>query len=131
MRTLATIQLEIGLAEARLKQLRAERARFIADRRTQVLKEFDGGASRSQLIDRYGLTYSGLASLLNAAGRHERQRRSLGLTDAQAVEYRRLIRGGVPSRTARNIAIALNEGRVYAAGPDPNVEVGGGFSGEA
>ena len=106
-RNLDTIDAEIAAANVRLAQLEIERAEAMEAKRCAAIKAFDDGARRAQIVAAYGITYKALSAILHKAGRTEKQRQALGLSPKQEAEYQRLTRGGVPSRTARNIAVAL------------------------
>lgn len=106
-RTIEHIDAEIAATTTRLAQLKSERAEAVAGERCEIVKAFDDGARRAQIVAAFGITYRALACILNRAGRSEKQRRAIGLSLKQAIEYRRMIAGGVPSRAARNIARTL------------------------
>jgi hypothetical protein len=107
LRSLEEIDAALAATEARLRQLKDERAEIVAGERSEIVKAFDDGARRAQIVAAFGITYRALACILNRAGRSEKQRRAVGLSLKQAVEYRRLLLAGVPSRAARNIAMTL------------------------
>lgn len=107
-RTIEQIDAEIAATNTRLAQLEIERAEAVDAKRCAIIKAFDDGARRAQILDANpGLTYRALACILNRAGRTEKQRQALGLNPKQKIEYRRLTRAGVSSRAARNIALAI------------------------
>lgn len=105
-RSLADIEADIAAANMRLAQLEIELAEAKDSRRCSVIKAFDDGATRQQIVASSGLTYPAVSKILHTAGRSERQRQALGLTLKQESEFRRLTRGGVPSKIARRIATA-------------------------
>jgi hypothetical protein len=106
-RDLETIDAELAATNTRLAQLEIERAEAIEAKRCAVIKAFDDGARRQQIVEAFGITYRALACMLNRAGRTERQRQALGLTPKQEAEYWRLTRAGVSNRAARSIAMTL------------------------
>lgn len=106
-RTIDQIRAELAATNVRLAQLEIELAEAIDARRAAVIKAFDDGATRQQIVVAYDITYKALAAILHKAGRTEKQRLALGLTPKQESEYRRLTAAGVPSRTAHNIARAI------------------------
>lgn len=108
MRSLETIDAEIEAAEGLLVELRNERKARIAAAREAMVKAFDDGASREQIMQAFGVTYGALASILHLAGRNERQRRVLRLPVEKRPHYNQLLRQGLPSRTALQIAEGMS-----------------------
>jgi len=104
-RPLPDIQAEIAAATLRLARLERERRRARIARRTGIVADFDGGLSRAAIAAKWGVDYGQVASVLHKAGRSERSRRALGLSDSQRVDYQRLVRQGVRSLIARAIAL--------------------------
>lgn len=104
MRSLAEIGREIDATQDRLAKLRQERAETIVARREAIIKAFDDGASRAQIVATFDIDYGALATLLHKEGRSYRQRRGADLGPAQRADYKRLLRHGVSSRSARAIA---------------------------
>lgn len=116
-RSIEQIDVDLLAANTRVAQLEAERAEVISARRREIIKAYDEGARRQQIVAAFGVTYAALSGILFQAGRTERLRLSRGLTPKQEAEYRRLTRAGVPSRTARNIALAVGRDGSQAASP--------------
>jgi imidazolonepropionase-like amidohydrolase len=106
-RPVAEICTEIDATQARLDALLRERASSLAARRAAIVAAFDGGATRAEIMARFGLSYAALATVLHKAGRSERQRRAAELSRAQRAHYERLVRQGVRSGIARVIAQAV------------------------
>lgn len=106
-RTPDQIKAEIAATNTRLAQLEVEYAEAVDARRCAIIKAFDDGARRAQIVAAYGITYKALSAILHKAGRTEKQRQALGLSPKQEAEYQRLTRAGVSSRAARNIARTL------------------------
>jgi imidazolonepropionase-like amidohydrolase len=106
-RPVAEICAEIDATQARLDALLQERAASLAARRAAIVAAFDGGATRADIMARFGLDYGALGTLLHKAGRSERQRRAADLSRAQRAHYERLVRQGVRSSLARVIAQAV------------------------
>lgn len=109
-RSLVDIDADLAATNTRLAQLEIERAEAVEAKRCAIIKAFDDGARRAQIVAAYGVTYKALSAILHKAGRTERQRQALGLSLRQEAEYRRLTRAGVSSRAARNIAKTLASG---------------------
>lgn len=109
-RTIEAIDAELLAANTRLAQLKIERTEAVSARRREIIKAYDDGARRQQIVAAFGITYAALSGILFQAGRTEKLRLARGLTPKQEAEYRRLTRAGVPSRTARNIALAVGQG---------------------
>ena len=63
------------------------------------------GLSRAAIAAKWGVDYGQVATVLHKAGRNERTRRALGLSDSQRTDYQRLLRQGVRSMIARAIAL--------------------------
>ncbi len=105
--TIAEIDAEIDAAVDLLTKLRARRAVAVVARRDAIVKAFDDGASRAQIVEAFGGTYQAVADILCKAGRNERQRRAIGLGPRQRADYERLVRQGVDSRIASVIAKAV------------------------
>ncbi len=115
MRTIEQIDDEIAATRARLDELLAERADFFAEkartrtaRHAAIVKAFDDGASREQIVMAFGVTYSMVNSLLHRRGRNERQRREAKLGPAERAHYDKLIRQSMSSRLAAQIAESLS-----------------------
>lgn len=108
MRATEIIDADIETTERRLVELRDERKASIAATREAMVKAFDDGASREQIMEAFGVTYSALAGILHLAGRNERQRRTLRLPVEKRPHYNRLVAQGLPSRMALQIAEGLS-----------------------
>lgn len=106
MRDLITIGADIDAAQKWLEDLLRERADFLSNRRQNVIKAFDDGATRAELCEAFGLDKGTIA--LFRAGRNERQRRGAQLPVEKRPHYDRLLRQGLPSRTAAQIAESLS-----------------------
>ena len=104
-RPLPAIQADIAAAEARLAALAEERRRTRAGRRAGIVADFDQGFSRTAVAEKWGVDYAYVAQVLWKAGRTERTRSALGLSDSQRADYDRLVRQGVRTRIARAIAL--------------------------
>ncbi len=105
--TIAQIDAEIDAATDLLTKLRARRAVAVVTRRDAIIKAFDDGGARAQIVEAFGGTYQDIADILHKAGRNERQRRAIGLGPRQRADYERLIRQGVKSSIASVIAKAV------------------------
>lgn len=104
-RPIEQIRTEVAATNMRLAQLEIELAEAIDVRRQAVIKAFDDGASRAQIVAAFPpITYQVVANILHKAGRSEKQRATLGLTPKQEAEFQRLTRAGVSVRAARSIA---------------------------
>lgn len=106
-RSVTEICREIDAAQARLAALLRERVSSLAARRAAIVAAFDAGATRAEIMARFGLEYRALAAVLHKAGRSERQRRAADLSRAQRGHYERLVRQGVRAGIARIIAQAV------------------------
>jgi hypothetical protein len=104
-RPLPAIQADIASAEARLAELARERRRTRAGRLAGIVADFDAGFSRTAVAEKWGVDYAFVARILWKAGRTERTRCALGLSDSQRVDYDRLLRQGVRTKLARAIAL--------------------------
>lgn len=107
MRSFDDIAADIAALERQLEALHIERADAYAARREAIIKAFDDGATRAQIVAEYGITYERLSGLLTRTGRTEKQRQSIGLSGAQATVFHRLVRQKVGARAARKIAEAV------------------------
>jgi hypothetical protein len=116
-RTLPEIDADLAATRKRLADLEAERKLAVQHKREAVVKAFDDGASRQQIVAAFDLTYTTVAHILSQAGRSEKQRRALGLSPLQLAEYQRLLRAGVPSKTARAIAETVGSRYQQASTP--------------
>jgi len=104
-RPLPDIQADIATTTLLLARLARERRRACVARRLGIVADFDAGLGRAAIAAKWGVGYGQVATVLHKAGRNERTRRALGLSDSQRADYDRLIRQGVRSRIARAIAL--------------------------
>lgn len=104
-RPLPDIQADIANATLQLARLAHERRGARAARRLGIVADFDDGLSRAAIAAKWGVDYGQVADILHKAGRTERTRRALGLSDSQRADYQRLLRQGVSSMIARAIAL--------------------------
>jgi hypothetical protein len=107
LRPLADIQTDIAAAARHLDDLAAERRQSHAARRAGIVADFDSGLSRAAIAAKWGIGRGQVAAILHKAGRTERTRCALGLSDGQRGDFHRLLRMGVRSRLARVIVLAL------------------------
>lgn len=107
MRTLVDIGNDIDAAAAALDRLIEERVAFLAARRESIVRAFDDGATRAEICAAFEVDYGTLGSILHRAGRSERQRRAAGLPIEKRPHYDKLLRQGMPSRMAAQIAESL------------------------
>lgn len=73
-RPIAEIDEEIVRCERQLRLLRRERQRAAKAFREELVREFDAGASISELADRHSMTYCGVQGVLYRAGRTQQGR---------------------------------------------------------
>ena len=106
-RPLPRIQADIAVASRYLARLAQERRQAHAVRRLGIVADFDAGLARAEIAAKWGVEYGLVAAILHKAGRTERSRRALGLSDSQRTEYQRILGHGVRPTIARAIAIAL------------------------
>jgi len=104
-RPLDTIQADIAAATLELARLGQEHRRARMARRLGIVGDFDAGLSRAAIAAKWSVDYSKVAAVLHKAGRSERTRRALGLSDSQRADYERLVRQGVSTLIARVIAL--------------------------
>jgi|SRR4051794_16929352 hypothetical protein len=104
-RPLPDIQADIATTTRLLARLAQERRRARVARRLGIVADFDAGSSRAAIAAKWGIAYGQVATVLHKAGRNERTRRALGLSDSQRTDYQRLLRQGVRSMIARAIAL--------------------------
>src|SRR3954464_13010436 len=104
-RPLPVIQADIAATEQYLDGLARERRRARTARRLGIVADFDAGMRRAAIAAKWGVDYGQVAAVLHKAGRTERTRCALGLTDSQRADYHRLVRQGVRSLIARAIAL--------------------------
>lgn len=109
MRDLSIIGADIDAAQARLTALLQERADTLVARRQAIIDGFDQGATIEQLCAAFPeLDDNGLRGILWRAGRTERQRRAMRLPIEKRPHYDKLVRQGIPSRMAAQIAESLS-----------------------
>jgi hypothetical protein len=104
-RPLDTIQAEIAATTLQLARLAQERRRAQVARRLGIVADFDAGLSRAAIAAKWGVDYSQVSAVLHKAGRTERSRQALGLSDSQRADYQRIVRHGVRPVIARAIAL--------------------------
>jgi hypothetical protein len=104
-RLLPDIQADIAATTLHLARLERERRRARVARKLGIVADFDAGLSRTAIAAKWGVDYGQVAAVLHKAGRTERTRQALGLSDSQRADYQRIVRHGVRPVIARAIAL--------------------------
>jgi len=108
-RDLNALQQAISETATLLARLERELAAAREAHRLAIIKAFDDGASRAQLMEAFGVDYKRIARVLNKAGRRERQRLAIPLRGLQRAQYDALIdKHGMTSKMARQLAESVS-----------------------
>lgn len=73
-RAIREIQRDLDVALGKVAELRIEKAAAWTAQRQGIVRAFDDGATRQQIMEAFDVTYQYVANILLRAGRNERQR---------------------------------------------------------
>lgn len=105
---LAKVRAEKDTIIDREAKLMAERGEAIGRRNGAAIKAFDDGGTRAQICAAYDLEYEQLNTILQRAGRNEKFRLTLGMTDVQKHRFEQAVRRGIGKRAARSLVLAIS-----------------------
>lgn len=99
---------EIAVLREKLAALRKLRPELLIAQDRAIVKAFNDGGTRAQIADAFGVSRTTIDQVLHKAGITMKTRAAIGMSRKARAEYDRLIRGKVPYRTARQIALSVS-----------------------